>query len=572
MGDEEIASSSSSTTEKQQLQQAILQISSLISLSHSIKVFTAKWQSARSKLEELISNLAAIENCELSGNPSLSEALEKILSTLTNCDGLARRCSESSYSGKLLMQSDLDMLSAKLDAHITSFREIYSAGLLEQSHALVVSRPAASASKDDVRFYLNDVVSRLKIGSKTMKREALIALNQVIREDDRYVKIGAEIEGFLSILVNLLDFQDTEVQEEAARAVCLIAGFPPCKAELIAAGAIAPLIRVVESGSEPSKEFAARCLIKMTENSDNVWAVSAHGGVPALLKICCGENGGCGSELVCLACGVLKNLVAVEEIKRFMVEDGGIAGLVELAGSRDEAAQMSALDLLQTMAYRDESIRETIIAYGGIPTLVRILDPASPVSTKTREVALRGITSICLSWESSVMSCGFADHILHFLRFGEVPLQELGLKAAFWLCGASEQAKKVMGDAGFMPLLLKFLDSKSFEMREIAAETLSLMLLVPRNRKRFVQSDQDVAVLMQMLAPDQPNSGNKKLLLSILMSLSRSNSARKKMLSSGYLKNIEKLAEEDDVSDAKKIVRKLSSSRFRNVLNVFWHS
>ncbi|KAG6420646.1 hypothetical protein SASPL_117181 [Salvia splendens] len=574
MGEEETAPSSSSTTQNQQLKQAILQISSLISVSHSIKVFTAKWQAARIKLEELFSHLAAIENCGLGAqNEPLSAAVEDILATLANYGELARRCSESSYSGKLLMQSDLDMLTARLDAHTGSLREIYAAGLLEQSHALVVSRPScSSASKDDVRFYLNDVVSRLKIGGKIMKLEALIAFNEVIREDDRCVKIAIEIDGFVNLLVNLLDFHEEEVVEEAAAAVSSITVFPPGKSALIAAGVIAPLIRVVESGTELSKEFAARCLMKMTENSDNVWAVSAHGGVPALLKICC-SDGASGSELVCLACGVLKNLAAVEEIKRFMVEDGAVAGLVDLAGSRgDEAVQISALDLLQTMAYRDESIRENIITHGGIPTLVGIMDPARAVSTKTREVAFRSMTMICLSCERSMLSSGLADHILHFLRFGEGPVQELALKASFWLCGASEYAKKAMGDAGFMPVIVKFLDSKSFEIREIAAETLSSMLVVPKNRKRFVQDDENVVVLMQMLDPEQGGSGNKKLLLSILMSLARSNSARKKMLSSGYLKNIEKLAEDEGGDDAKKIVRKLSSSRFRNVFNVFRHA
>lgn len=475
------------------------------------------------------------------------------------------------------MQSDLDMLSAKLDAHIKHICDIYAAGLLTQSYAIVVSRPSFSASKDDVRFYINDIISRLKIGSSAMKKQALVALNEVIQDDERYMKIAVEIDGFVNLAVNFLDFQESEVQEEAARAVCWMAGFHHCKSVLIGGGVIAPLIRVLESGSELSKEFAARCLMKVTENSDNVWAVSAHGGVTALLKICnsYNENGGdCGSELVSLVCGVLKNLVAVEEIKRFMVEEGAIAGLVELARSRDEAAQISSLDLLQSMAYRDESIREMIIKEGGIRALVQILDPKSSVSTKTREVAFRGITNICFSSEKSIsimISYGFMDHILYFLRYGEVSVQELALKAAFWLCGTSEEAKKVMGDAGFMPVLVKFLDSKSFEIREMAAETLSNMLIVAKNRKKFIQNDQDVGVLLQLLDPDEVNSSNKKLLLSILMSLTSSNSARKKIVSSGYLKNIERLAEAE-VSDAKKIVRKLSSGRFRSVLNVFWHS
>ncbi|KAI3456344.1 hypothetical protein Pfo_013007 [Paulownia fortunei] len=570
---EEKSTLDQSSTGKTRLHQAIVLISSLITLSHSIKVFAAKWQSIRNKFEELFSNLTAIKNYESTDGFSLSITLKSILATLKNCDELAKQCLELSYSGKLLMQSDLDVVSAKIDAHIKSISDIYAMGLLTQSGAIVVSRPSASASRDDIRFYIVDLLSRFKIGSTDMKKQALVAFNEVIQEDDRYVKIALELDSFINFLVNFLDLKESEIQEEAAKAVSLIAGFQSYKSLLIGAGIIAPLIRVLESGSELSKEFAARCLLKVTNNSDNAWSVSAHGGVTALLKIC-GSNGDGDGELVGLACEVLKNLVGVEEIKRFVVEEGAISEFVNLARSKDEVIKICSVDLLQTMAYGNESIREMIVQEGGIRALVRILDPKSSFSTKTRQVAFKGIVNICCSSENLLnllINYGYMDHILYFLRYGEVSVQELALKAAFWLCGTSEEGKKVMGDAGFMPVLVKFLDSKSFEIREMAAEIISSMIIVPKNRKRFMQNDQNVGMLLQMLDPGEVNSGNKKLLLSILMLLTSSNSARKKIANSGYLKNIEKLAEAE-VSDAKKIVRKLSSNRLSSILRGFWHS
>ncbi|KAL6544764.1 hypothetical protein OROMI_023626 [Orobanche minor] len=559
---------------KLRLKQAVVLISSLISLSHSIRVFTSRWQSVRNKLEDLFSNLTAIENCDSGENSSLAIAVDSISATLESCDELASRCLDFPYdNGKLRMQSDLDMLTARLNTHIKSLSDIYAVGLRTQSYAIVVSRPSVSASRDDMKFYLSDLLSRLKIGCGDMKKQALTAFNEVVEDDDRYVKIALEIDGFVNFLVNFLDLRESEIQEAAAKSVSLIAGIQSGKSVLIGAGIIAPLIRVLEMGSELSREHAARCLMKVTENSDNVWSVSAHGGVTALLKIC-GNKSGFGSELIVLACGVLRNLAGVEEIKRFMVEEGAILELIELARSKDESVQICSLDLLQAMAYRDESTREKFIREGGIRALVRILDPKSIVSTKAREIAFRGITSVCISSENSIsvlINYSFTDHVLYFLRYGETSIGELALKAAFWLCGASEDAKKVMGDAGFMPVLVRFLDSKSFEIREMAAETLSNMLVVPRNRKKFVQSDQNVGAVMQMLGPDEGDAGNKKLLLSILMPLTSSNRARKKIVGSGYLKNIEKLAE-DEVSDAKKIVRKLNSNRFWSILSGFWHS
>ncbi|GAA0165933.1 hypothetical protein LIER_40089 [Lithospermum erythrorhizon] len=105
----------------------------------------------------------------------------------------------------------------------------------------------------------------------------------------------------------------------------------------------------------------------------------------------------------------------------------------------------------------------------------------------------------------------------------------------------------------------------------MAAETISSMAMIPRNRKRFVQNDQNVGLLLQMLDPEETKSGNKKLLLSVLINFTSCSSARKKIVSFGYLKHIKKFAE-DEVTDAKKIVRKLSGNRFRSILNGLWPS
>lgn len=558
-----------SSTGKSRIRREIEFISSLISLSYSIKVFTVKWQSIRSKLEELLSNLSAIENCDSTENyPPLCRSLQAITATLKNCHELSRNCMEFSYSGKLLMQSDLDIVSAKLDNHIRSISEIYSLGLLTQSYAIVVPRPSLGASRDDIKFYIRDLLSRLKIGSSEMKKQGLIALNEVIQEDDRYVKVAIEIDSLVSVLVSFLGFQEDNLQEEAAKGLSVIAGFQSFRGGLVSAGVISPLIRVLECGNCLSKEFAARCLQKLTENSDNAWSISAHGGVTVLLKICIE-----GGELVASVCGVLKNLVGVEEIKRFMIEEGAVSVFIKLARSKDEVTQISSIDFLQTMASGDESTRQMIMKEGGVRALARVLDPKSSSSSKAREMALRVIVNLCFSSVNSVnilLNHGFMDHILYFLRHGDGSLQELALKAAFWLCGTSDEAKKLMGDAGFMPELVKFLDSKSFEVRDMAAEILSSMMVLPRNQKRFVQNDQNVCLLLQMLDPEQANFGNKKLLLSILMSLTSCNSGRKQIANSGYLINIEKLAEAE-VSDAKKIVRKLSSNRFRSLLSGIWH-
>ncbi|KAJ4703362.1 U-box domain-containing protein [Melia azedarach] len=500
----------SSSSQQSCLREAIEVTSSLLSLSHSIRVFTVKWQLIRNKLEELNSGLIAVENCDSSESSALSSLIRAILITVNECYDLARRCMDLSYSGKLLMQSDLDVLSSKFDRHVKNLSGIYTAGVLTQAFAIVVSRPGLNACKDDMRFYIRDLLTRMKIGDTQMKKQALVNLREVVTEDGKYVKIVVvDVNEIVNILVNFLDSLEVEIQEEAAKVVYVISGFDLYKSVLIGAGVIGPLIRVLESGNELGKEAAARSLQKLTENSDNAWSVSAHGGVPALLKICYSVE--FRGEVIGSACGVLRNLVAVEEIKRFMVDEGAISTFIKLARSKDEIVQINSIEFIQNIASGDESIRQMVIREGGIRALVRVLDPKSSFSSKARETTLRAIEKLCFSSPNAInilMNCGFMDELLYFLRKGEVSIQELALKVAYKLCGTSEETKKAMGDAGFMPEFVRFLDAKSFEIREMAAEALYSMVSIPKNRKRFVQDDRNIGFLLQLLDQEEANSGS----------------------------------------------------------------
>ncbi|KAL2341960.1 hypothetical protein Fmac_009900 [Flemingia macrophylla] len=560
MGDEQ-----PSTTAISGLRRVVAVISSLISLSLSIRVFTGKWQLIRSKLEELHSALVAGDATSLSGE------LQAISGTAEECRELARRCVDLSYSGKLLMQSDLDVTLGKLEAHVKSLSEIFKKGVSMHGYAVVVSRPGFGACKDDMRFYLRDLLTRMKVGDSVMKKQALMNLHEVVVEDEKYVKlVVVDVSDFVHVLVDFLGSHEVEVVEEAAKVVSVVAGFDSHRGVFVGAGVIAPLVRVLECGSEVGKVGAARCLQWLTENSDNAWCVSAHGGVTALLRICESvEFCKCKGELVGPSCRVLRNLCGVEEIKRFMVEEGVVSTFVRLVRSRDEAVQVSAIELIQSVASGDELVRQMVVREGGVRVLLLVLDPKWTCSSKTREVVMRAVENLWFSSPSCVsvlISYGFVDQMMYYVRNGEVSIQELALKVTFRLCEASEEAKKMLGDAGFMAELVKFLNAKSFEVREMAAEALSGMVMVSKNRKRFVQDDQNIALLLQLLDPGEGNSGNKKLLISILMSLTSCNSGRKKIVSSGYAKNIERFAEAEVSSDAKRLVRKLSTNRFRRNL------
>ncbi|CAL9214521.1 unnamed protein product [Arabidopsis halleri] len=551
-------------------------ISSLISLSHSIKSFTVKWQLIRNKLEELYSGITSFENLNSDFDPSLSTLINAILDSLQECHDLASRCLNVSFSGKLLMQSDLDVMSGKFDRHVRNLSRIYSAEILRHGFAIVVSKPSDEACRDDMRFYIRDLLTRMKIGDVKMKKQALVKLNESMEEDDRYTKIVVEISDMVNVLIEFLD-SEIGIQEEASKALFLISGFDSYKPVLIRSCVVGPLVRVLENGNVVGREASARCLMKLTENSENAWSVSAHGGVAALLKICsCGEFGG---ELIASSCGVLRNLVGVEEIKRYMIEEDMVSTFIKLIGSRDEIVQVNSIDLLSSMCCRDEESREILVRGGGIQELVLVSDPNSFSSSKAKEMALRAIHNLCfgsVSYLNALLSSRFLDHLLYLLRNGEISVQESALKVTSRLCSLPTDVKRIMGDAGFIPELVRFLDAKSLHVREMASEALYCLISVPKNRKKFLQEDCNISYILQLLDQEErmnerSDLGNTKFLILILMSLTSCNSARRKISASGYLKIIEKLAERED-SDAKKLVKKLSRNRFHTILGGIWHS
>ncbi|KAK1363611.1 Vacuolar protein 8 [Heracleum sosnowskyi] len=528
MSDQNSPEFSSPPAEKSRLRQAVDMISTLITLSYTIKVFTAKWYMIRNRLQDLLSDLVDIDKRGTSSDAMLlsGEVIQAIIDTVFECNQLGKRCIESTYNGKFFMQSDLYKVVCVLDTHIKYLSDIYTVGL-----CIFVEKPGILASKDGKKVYVNDLLSRLKIGDAYMKKEALVDLNQVIQEDEQIMDICVKTNGIVSVLVSFLDSEVIDIREESAKAVCEITKYDVYRRVLASAGMIPPLIRVLECGSRVGQEFAARCLVNITEKSNYAWSILAQDGLTVLLKI--GRNiDAFGSNLVVLACEVLKNLSGDEEINKCMVEHGALEVFIELAKSKDEVVLLSSINFLQIMACRDEFNRDLIVK-GGIFVLLNVLDPKVFVSSKAGEMAFVAIKALCM--ESTiilkiVMDYGFLDHMFHFLQNRFLGVQDLALKALIWLCESetSEQAKEAMGDAGFIPELVKFLDAKSIEFRVLAAKALSGMMSVPKNRKIFMENQENVGLLVKLLEQEEANSGeDRKFLLSILMSITSTASGRK---------------------------------------------
>lgn len=551
------------------LQQALLLVSSLISSSYSIQCFAGKWQLIRNKLEQIVSGLTVATNSNCFGKAN--ELAKPILSTLDDVSSLLDRCSDESYDGgKLQLRSDLDAVISKLEFHTKSLAEMNSSTNVMDSQAIVLSKPGANASREEIKFYIKDLLSRLRIGDPSMRIQTLVTLKEILIEDEKHVRImTTEVDEAIDVLVTFLEYKDGGVREGAAGVLSVIAELNSHRGALVASGAIAPLIQILEKSTELGKESSAKVLRKLTEKSDNGWSVSAHGGITALLKICAHPSS--RKELVVLACQILKNLSSVEEMRRFMLEEGAIPVLSKLSKSIEEAHQIQAIELLQYLASGDQSIKQIVVREGIIDSLLQLLDPSSPYTAKAREVGLIATRSLCFSSASSIntlISSGFLQRSLFYLNHGEISIQELALKSVSHLCEISADYRKAMGNAGFMPQLVRLAGAKSSEIREKSAEILDKLIFIDRNRRKFVEEEHNVKQIMRCLALED-KLVTKNHLVSVLKAVAETNSGRRKIMASGCVQYVEKLAEANEL-EAKKVMKKLSYNRLRNILNAIW--
>ncbi|WVZ78871.1 hypothetical protein U9M48_026518 [Paspalum notatum var. saurae] len=552
------------------------------SLACSVSQFPAKWQSIKDKLQQLCCNLNSLcsgvigdGNADDEEHPALVELLRLASATVKSIQVVASQCSDGSYKGgRLRLRSDLDNLSCKLDAHMKQLKEMASSGVPSPSKAIVAVRPGVEASVGEKRFYLKDLFSRIRIGGTVQRRQALATIRELLAEDEMCAKVVAlDIDDGITLLTGFLESTDACIQEDASGAVAIVASSECYRGMLVKAGVIAPLVQLLENtdtASELGKERAAQALRELTENSDNVWAVCAHGGLTTLLHAC--ADAGSSSKLICSSFAVLRNLSRVEEVKMFMVEQGVVTELVKLSQKKEEVRKLGAVELLHAMSLDDADVREEAVSMGVIQSLLQLIYPDLPYSYKAREVALAAIWFFCFSSSNSIddlISSDVLGWLLFYLNNGDYAVLECTLKILRHLSEVSEEYNRMMGRAGYLSALSSLLGAKSCRVREMAAQVLSSLLLLHPNRVIFLQDGDNLDRLLQLLDPAGGKLVAKDLILSAITSLAETNSGRKKIVTSEHFCSLKELADSGDFN-AKKIVRKLSTNRLQTIFSKIW--
>jgi len=137
------------------------------SLLHSIHVIIEKWQLTHNKLEDIRSGLVTTTNYDCDESSLLSRLVAAIVS---KCHDLCWHCVDVSYSWKLLIHGDLDLTFVNLDSCTRNLSKIYKMELLtKRLSRLLCQSQVLALRKEDMRFYMRDLTTRMKTVDLGMK-------------------------------------------------------------------------------------------------------------------------------------------------------------------------------------------------------------------------------------------------------------------------------------------------------------------------------------------------------------------------------------------------------------------
>ncbi|KAK4436818.1 hypothetical protein Salat_0015700 [Sesamum alatum] len=539
------------------------QLQSLSESTTHVQILKGKWSLITTKLITLQNRLSdlSIPAAAAAENPLSADLLRSLSATCSAASSLAAVClSPTPPGGKLRTQSEVDSLSAKLDAHISDLEVLVKSGVLSENDAVALPAIVSSSRRESVRVEARNLMTRLQIGSTESKSLALDLLLGLLQEDDKNVLI-AVAQGIVPVLVHLLDSScSSEIKEKTVTAIAKISTVESSKHVLFAEGLVLlnNLLRVLESGSVFAKEKSCIALKVLSNSKENARAIGSRGGVSSLLEIC--QEGTPNSQA--LAAGVLRNLAVFEEIKENFIEENAVLTLLGLCNSGTALAQENSIGCLCNLVSGEDDLKLLVAREGGIESVKSFWDSAPTAQNLEVVVQMVKTLASCPNIAEFLVANGFLNRIVGLLNCAVLGVRIAAAEALYDLA-YNNKTRKELGEMGCIHLLVSMLEGKAVEEKAAAAKVLSVLMNYAGNRRIFRKEEKGIVSAVQLLDPLMQNL-DKKYFVSILASVVHSKKCRKQMVAAGARGYLQKLVE-SDVEGAKRLLDSLGRGKLWGV-------
>uniref|UniRef100_A0A7C9EH63 U-box domain-containing protein n=1 Tax=Opuntia streptacantha TaxID=393608 RepID=A0A7C9EH63_OPUST len=232
------------------------------------------------------------------------------------------------------------------------------------------------------------LVSMLRVDSLACAESALLALLNLAVKDEKN-KISIVAAGALEPIIRFLQSEKSNLQEHATASLLTLSATSSNKPTITASGAIPLLVDTLEIGTLQAKADAVMALYNLSTHSNTIAIILKADPVPPLVDLlkACKKSSKTAEKCTAL----LESLMKFPEGRTALVsEDGGVLAVVEVLESGSLQGREHAVGALLTMCEVDRcKYRDPILREGVIPGLLELTVQGTPKSQTKAQILLR---------------------------------------------------------------------------------------------------------------------------------------------------------------------------------------
>lgn len=257
-----------------------------------------------------------------------------------------------------------------------------------------------------------DLVRDLGSNQPDAQRKAVMKIRILSKQNpDNRVTIANC--GGIPPLVQLLSYQDSNIQEHAVTALLNLSIEEANKKHIARAGAIPAVIDILQNGKVEAKENSAACLFSLSVLDENKVTIGSLNGIPPLVNLL--QNGTARGKKD--AATALFNLSLNQMNKARAIRAGIVKPLLQLLDDNDLDMVDEALSILLLLATHPEG-RHPIGQLSFIETLVKIIESGTPKNKECAIAVLLELGSHDSSFVLAALQYGVYDNLLEVSKTG----------------------------------------------------------------------------------------------------------------------------------------------------------
>jgi len=283
-----------------------------------------------------------------------------------------------------------------------------------------------------------------------------------------------------------------------------VTGVEPCALQMssmLAAGAIPPLVALLSSGTDATKEHSAGALANIANGHDDYQStIGKAGAIKALVSLLEAT----GSSEPSVANGVAARAASALLLLCLKKDNGEAVKAVDGIAKLTEALKRGvaeAAGALMNLALHSKADQSAILSGGALPFLVEMLSSGTPAGQEEAAGALMNLVSSAAENQKAVADAGAVLPLVMLLSFGATPVTKEQAAAALGnLSHKNEAIRKSILAAQAGPALVEMLKP----VAETKAATGAKKVEAPAGKKTGGPQVEGANCLRNLLEGDAP--------------------------------------------------------------------